>query len=422
MTYPCAHQAYDCVIIGGGPAGATAAAILADHGRKVLLLEKARFPRHHIGESLMPQTYWTFKRLGILDKLRASAFVPKESVQFINATGKESQPYFFTDRDPNEWSTTWQVDRDQFDQMMLDNAREHGAEICQGVGVKAVRFVGERATGVILADPHAGVEISARVVVDASGTSAVLARQLKAYNMDDRLKNAAIYGYFRNARRDEGRNAGATLVIQLPDGQGWVWFIPLQDEITSIGVVAPPSYLITGRNTAPVDTLMQELMATPGVADRLQDSTRVGEVRVCRDFSYHSDRMSGDGWLLIGDAFGFLDPIYSSGVMLALKSGEWAADAIHDALAAGDVSAERLGQYGARFLAGMELLRKLVYAYYDPNFHFGKFLMTHPEHRDNLVRLLIGDVFVPEVGAIFVDMGTWTNLPEPMRTTGSVTA
>ena len=129
-------ESYECIVIGGGPAGATTSTILADHGHRTLVLERARFPRHHIGESLMPQTYWILKRIGMYEKLKASDFPPKESVQFVNASGKESQPYYFTDRDPHEWSVTWQVKRDKFDKMMLDNAREHGVEVREGVSVK----------------------------------------------------------------------------------------------------------------------------------------------------------------------------------------------------------------------------------------------------------------------------------------------
>ena len=139
---------YDCVVIGGGPAGATAATLLADYGHRVVVLERGRFPRHHIGESLMPQSYWTFKRLGMLPKLKASNFPLKQSVQFVSPSGRDGQPYYFTERDPNEWSITWQVCRDRFDRMMLENAREHGAEVREGVGVKEVLFNDARAVGV----------------------------------------------------------------------------------------------------------------------------------------------------------------------------------------------------------------------------------------------------------------------------------
>lgn len=408
-------EQYDCIVIGGGPAGATAATVLADHGRKVVVLERETFPRHHIGESLMPQTYATFKRIGMLEKLRASNFPVKESVQFISASGKESQPFFFTDRDPGEWSKTWQVKRDVFDRMMLDNAVEHGAEVWYGVRVKKVLFDGDRAIGVTAIVDGESVEIRSQVVVDATGQTSLLSRQLDLRYPDAKLKNAAVYAYYRNAYRDEGRNAGATMVIHTPDRNGWFWSIPLPGDVTSVGVVAPPSYLCSGRGDDPSATLREEIERCPAMQRRLESATQISGAYVTSDFSYRSRRVAGDGWVLIGDAFGFLDPVYSSGVFLALISGEWAADAIHDALDSGDVSADRLGRFGPRFVAGMQLLRQLVYAFYDTQFSFATFLKSHPEYQDHLVRLLIGDVFNDEVGRIFDAMGDWVDLPDAIE-------
>ncbi|MCH7591506.1 MAG: tryptophan 7-halogenase [Planctomycetes bacterium] len=406
---------YDCVIIGGGPAGATVATLLADFGRSVLVLERATFPRHHIGESLMPQTYDTFKRLGVLDKLKASAYPRKESVQFVSASGSDSQPYYFTDRDPHERSITWQVRRDEFDKMMLDNAREHGAEVCEGVGVKEVMFEGEKAVGVRAVVDGAVKEIRAKVVVDATGMSAVLSRQLDIREPDEALRNASIYAYYKGTHRDEGRDGGATIIIHTPERKGWFWYIPLSDDVASIGVVAPPSYLCTGRGDQPLQTLEEEIANCPGIRRRMDGAERVSQAYVTSDFSYRSKRVAGDGWVLIGDAFAFLDPVYSSGVFLALKSGEFAADAIHDALSAGDVSAERLGCFGPKLAAGLHLIRRLVYVFYDREFSFGAFSRKHPEYRDHIVRLLIGDIFNDEVGEVFDVMREWTTLPAPVR-------
>jgi flavin-dependent dehydrogenase len=412
---------YDCVVAGGGPAGATCATILADHGHRVLVLERARFPRHHIGESLMPQTYWTFKRIGMLEKLASSDFPIKESVQFVGSSGHDSQPYYFTDRDPNQWSKTWQVKRDQFDKMMLDNAAEHGAEVRQGVGVKEILFTGTKAAGVRAATETGTIEIPARVVVDATGVSALLARQLRISEPDPTLRNAAIYAYFRAAHRDAGRNAGATLVIHTPDRRGWFWSIPLPDDITSVGVVAKPSYLCTGRGDDPLATLMEEIGNCPGIKRRLDGAELVSRAYVTSDFSYRADRIAGDGWVLVGDAYGFLDPIYSSGVFFALKMGEMAADTIHEALQADDLCGERLGAFGPKIAGGMQLVRQLIHAFYDPTFSFGEFNRKHPEYQDHVVRLLIGDVFNDDVGEVFNVMRDWVPLPEPIRPAGSQT-
>ena len=414
-----ASETYDCIVIGGGPAGATAGTVLADHGRRVLILERGRFPRHHIGESLMPQTYWTFKRIGVLDKLAASAYPTKQSVQFVSSSGKESQPFYFTDRDPHESSITWQVERDSFDRMMLDNAAEHGAEVREGVQVRRILFDGDRSVGVRATSDGGETDISAQVIVDATGQSTLLSRQLRLRTPDPILKKASIYAYYKGAYRDEGRNSGATMIILAPEERGWFWSIPLADDLTSIGVVADPAHLVRGRGGDPLATLEEEIAKCPHMKSRLASAERVSQAHTASDFSYRASRIAGEGWVLVGDAFGFLDPVYSSGVMLALKSGEWAADAIHEALGAGDVSGDRLGSFGPKFAAGMHLLRQLVFAFYDREFSFGKFLGAHPEYRDHLVRLLIGDVFNDEVGAIFEVMGNWTSLPDPVPLAGS---
>ncbi|MEE8169748.1 MAG: NAD(P)/FAD-dependent oxidoreductase, partial [Phycisphaerae bacterium] len=379
-------------------------------------------PRHHIGESLMPQTYWTFKRLGMLEKLKASDFVRKQSVQFITPNGKESQPFYFTDRDPNEWSVTWQVKRDRFDQMMLDNARERGAEIREGVRVSRIRFQDDRAIGVSAVIDGRATDLDARVVVDATGQVALLASQLGIRTPDPQLKKGAIYAHYRGGKRDEGRDEGATLIIHTRDNRGWFWYIPLENDVVSVGLVSDPHDLFTGRGDDPAVTLDEEIAECDAVRRRLESAQRISRVYVTSDFSYRADRVAGDGWVLVGDAFGFLDPVYSSGVMLALKSAEMAADAIHDGLTANDVSAARLGRFGPELAAGMHRLRQLVYAFYDREFSAGRFVRAHPEHQDHLVRLLIGDVFNDEVGAIFQSMRQVCTLPDPLPLGGPASA
>jgi len=411
-------ERYECIIIGGGPAGSTAGTLLAQYGHRVLLLEKERFPRHHIGESLMPQTYFTFQRLGFLEKLKASDFTPKESVQFISASGKESQPFYFTDRDPNEWSVTWQVERDRFDRMMLEHARESGVEVVEGALVKRVLFDGSKADGVEFLQNGELRQVAADVVIDASGQSALLSRQLGLRYGDDRLKNAAIYAYYRGVERGLGRNAGATLVVHTPDKSGWFWLIPLPNDVTSVGLVSPPHLIITGRGSDPLATLEAEIARCTSLTARFQRATRITGSYVTRDFSYRSRRLAGDGWVLIGDAFGFLDPIYSSGVLLALKSGEWAADAVHEALHSRNVSGELLGRFGPRFVSGMQRIRQLVYAFYDPNFSFAAFIRRYPQYHDDVVRVLIGDVFGQGLSEMFEVMSEIVKLPEPLALDG----
>jgi flavin-dependent dehydrogenase len=409
------NTSYDCIVIGGGPAGSTVSTLLAQYGHKVLLLERARFPRHHIGESLMPQTYWVFKRLGMLSKMTEANFVVKESVQFVSSSGQDSQPYFFPDRDPGEWSYTWQVKRDKFDKIMLDNAREHGVDAREGVGVKEVLFEGKRAVGVRAVENGETREYRCKVVIDATGVNALLSKQLGIRDGEPGLKNAAIYAYWKGAKRDAGRNAGATLVINTPDKQGWFWSIPLEDDITSIGVVGKPQFLITGRGDDPMAILEEEIARTPGIRRRVEGAERVSHAYVTSDFTYRANRIAGDGWVLCGDAFGFLDPIYSSGVFLALKMGELTADTVHAALKENDTSSARLSRHGAKVAKGMQLIRQLVYAFYNPNFSFGAFNRDYPQFHDQVVRLLIGDVFdKDDFDEVYARVAERAPLPEPI--------
>ena len=413
------EQSYDVVVIGGGPAGATTAAILAEAGRKVLVVERTKFPRFHIGESLMPESYWVFERLGMLPRLRDSDFVKKYSVQFVTATGKESQPFFFDERDPRECSQTWQVPRDRFDQMMLDNAAERGAEVWMEANVNDVILEDAahddlpRATGVVVT-PKDGqpIRVAAKVVVDATGMNALLSKKLGIRKTDPKLRKASLFAHYKGCRRDPGKNAGATLVLSTAQNDGWFWYIPLPNDVTSVGVVGDLDRLMSDKTRTPEQKLEDEIANCPGLADRMPGSQRVSDVHVISDFSYRATRCAGEGWVLVGDAFGFLDPMYSSGVFLALKSGEMAADAINEAFAKRDFSAPQLSRWGDDVAGGMSLIRKLVYAFYTKEFSFGRFVKTFPEYKDDVIALLIGDVFRPEVGGIFTPMATMAPIPD----------
>jgi flavin-dependent dehydrogenase len=393
----------DVIVIGGGPAGSTVSTLLAKHGCRVVLYERDPFPRFHIGESLIPETYWVFERLGMLGKMKASPFVKKYSVQFVSASGKVSAPFYFWDNKPHECSQTWQVIRGEFDTMMLDNAREHGVQVEQPARVLDVLFEGRQAVGVrVQKENGAPEEVHARVIVDASGQSTMLQNRFKLRLWDPVLNKGAIWTYWQGAYRAPGQDGGATLVIQTPNKQGWWWYIPQHDDTISVGVVAPFDYLFKGRGSHE-HVYNEEVDACPAVKERISMGRRAAGYFATKDYSYRSKEVAGPGWVLVGDAFGFLDPLYSSGVLLALKSGELAADAIAEGLVKNDVSAAQLGKWGPMFNKGVDRMRRLVCEYYD-GFSFGKFVRTFPHLKGLVTDLLIGDLFTDRVDAVWAPM------------------
>jgi geranylgeranyl reductase family protein len=409
----------DVVVIGGGPAGSTVAALVARGGHDVLLLDRETFPRFRVGESLMPATYWTLERLGVLDEMKASDFPRKHSVQFFSRSGRSSMPFYFSEVDKSEASATWQVDRARFDAMLLENARRSGAEVRLQTNVKEVLFEGSRATGVQI-ETGAGesVRVGCRVVVDASGQTTMISRKLGLKEVDPKLRHVAYFTRYRGAQRDSGIDEGGTLILRTREDRSWFWFIPLPDDRVSVGVVGPIDYLVQDRATDPQTVYDEELALCPALQARLEQATQVAPATVLRDFSYISRQIAGDGWVLAGDAFGFLDPIYSSGVFLALKSAEFAADAILEAFRENDTSAATLGRFGQEYVDGMEAMRKLVYAYYTPEFSVARFLKANPEFREQVVDLLVGNVYRRPVRGLFEAMGAEIELPASRELAG----
>ena len=407
---------YDVIVMGGGPAGSSVASMLAREGRQVIVFEKEVFPRHHIGESLMTDTYWTFRRMGVLDKLKASPFVRKYSVQFANSAGKESRPFYFFEAVHHESAVTWQVTRAEFDKLLLEHAADSGATVHQGVLVKQVLFEGDQAVGVeVQMQDGSREKFFAKVVVDATGQTAMLSNKFRWRVRDPKLKKAVLYSYWKDVHREPDLNGGATLVLRTEKGSnGWFWYIPLDNGITSIGIVADPEYLVQGRGQDLAKIYQEEIERCEPCRKRVGDGTRVDKIYSILDYSYRSKQNAGNGFIIIGDAYGFLDPIYSSGVLLALKMAELATDAIHDAFNHDDFSAERLGQYQAKLDRGIESMRKLVYAFYNEGFSFSGFLRKYPEERVHIINLLIGDVFREGVDHVYGPMSDFAEIPPPL--------
>ncbi len=403
---------YDVVIIGAGPAGSTLAALLAEYGHSVLALERHTLPRFHVGESLIPETYWPLQRLGLIEQLKQSAYPKKFSVQFVSDGWKESAPFYFDMHSTHESSQTWQIERADFDLMLVENAVAKGATVRTGVQVLDLLMEGDRAVGVKVKvrdgdDAAQTREIKAKVVADASGTAAFLASRLGLKQSDPRLQKGTIWTYFKGACRDAGKDEGATLIMQTEGKKSWFWYIPLRNDIVSVGCTGAMNYMFP-KGARPEETFAGELQRCPAMERRVSHAEQCVGYFTTKDYSYRSSRAAGPGWVLVGDAFGFIDPVYSSGVYLAMRGGEFVADAIHAAIEKNDTSAEMLGHWQNHYVTGLENFKKLVYAFYTPGFSFGDFLREHPEYHRHLVDILIGNVFAPHVSEIFDAMGDIT--------------
>ena len=392
---------FDVIVIGAGPAGSTTAALLAEKGHRVLVLEKEKFPRYHVGESMMPVCGHTLGRLGLVAKMEEIGFQQKHSVQFVTTDGIISKPFYFFEHDEHPSAVTWQVERMEFDQMIVEKARESGAEVREQHRVlDLIRDAEGKVVGVT-AEDHEGArhDLRARVVVDASGRDCLVSSKSRWRKRDPELNKIAIWTYFEGAMRDPGLDAGSTTVAYVPE-KGWFWYIPMRNNRISVGIVAERDYLY--RDTRdPAEIMAREIGENEWIKEHLSVGQQVGEYWVTGEYSYRSNYCASDGVLLVGDAFAFLDPVFSSGVFLALKSGEIAADAIHGALTVGDTSAEQFRQYGEDICLAIERMRKIVYAFYHPEFSFGKLVKRNPELRPTLTDLLVGNIFIDQFDELF---------------------
>ena len=381
------------IIIGAGPAGSCAATLLAERGHSVLVLEREHFPRYHIGESLLPFTFGPLERLGLIDKMRGSGFVKKYSVRFVQPNGKSSVPFYFFNRyDRNTVAQTWQVLRSEFDQMLMDRSREAGAEVREGVTVKEFLREGTRVIGVrAQTDDGETVDFTADIVLDCTGKESFGSVRNNWRMKDPYLNKVAVWTYYENATRDEGIDEGATTIGYLPE-KGWFWHIPQHNNRISVGVVAEGKYLSRDGVKDPETIFKREIPNNKWIEEHLAAGKSTGEYWLTSEYSHHSRHCASDGLLLVGDAFAFIDPCFSSGVMLALKTGMLAADAVHEGLVDQDLSAERFAPYATTVRQGVENMRKLVYAFYHPEFSFAHVIKKYPEAGGMITDCLSGDV------------------------------
>ena len=406
---------YDAIVVGAGPAGSSTAALLAEKGHDVLVVEKEKFPRYHVGESLMPFCYFPLERLGLVDTLMESANPRKYCVQFVRQDGFLSQPFYFFQHFDHPSSTTWQVWRSEFDKMILDKARANGASVMEETKAKGLIKNGDRVEGIKVESKGMGaLELRAPIVVDASGRDCFAAHKQKWMIRDPQLKKIALWTYFKGAKRDPGLDEGATTVAYLPD-KGWFWYIPLSGDMVSVGIVAERDYLFNGSTKDHKEIFQREVQNNQWIKEHLAEAEQTGEYRITGEYSYRNRYCASEGLVLAGDALGFLDPVFSSGVFLALKSGVMLADEIDSALRKGDLSAKSFDQYGKRMQSSIETMRKIVYAFYDKDFSFGDIAKRGEHLRAALTDCLIGNVDDNEFRELFDAMSDVANLPEPIE-------
>jgi flavin-dependent dehydrogenase len=358
---------YDVAVVGGGPGGSTVATALVRRGRRVLVLEREEFPRFHIGESQLPWSNEIFRALGVYETILEAGFVEKWGASFGAIDGAKEQYADFTEAVETPTPQSFQVPRAQFDDLLLAHSRRSGAEILQGHRALHAVFE-EDGAWLRFADPK-GKECGVRVgmVVDASGRAGFLARTLGRHEMDPLLRNIAVHAQYEGIPRRQGRRSGDIRMLTRAD-TGWMWLIPLTPAVTSVGAVIPQTVYHREGKSSPEESLEHFVATTPGSAPLFHAARRVSPARFDADYSYLGTRLAGDRWLAVGDAAGFLDPIFSTGVLLAMQAGLDAAEAISGALSDGDFSARRFGPYERQVRQRYHHFRRFAVGFYDPAF------------------------------------------------------
>jgi geranylgeranyl reductase family protein len=352
---------YDVAIVGGGPAGSTAATLLAKAGRRVVLFEREKFPRFHIGESLLPFSMKAFTRMDLIEKFTQANFLKKYGGEFFSACGDKGVKFYFKDAYRSQTDHSYQVTRAEFDKLLLDHAAENGAEVREETAVARVEFGNEH---VDLALQDGGM-VRARYVIDASGRNSVLGNKFNIKKTYEHLKKLSIFAHFDGVTREPGIDGTLTGLIRGIDR--WFWNIPLTSERASLGVVLDSEIFRSSKQT-PEDFLEEALAEQPILAKRMTNAQRVSEVYVAADFSYRSTKLYGQRWLLAGDAAGFIDPIFSSGVFLAVFSGELAADALDFVLDHPGKGRKLFPRYERKVNRAMDVYLRFVDSWYTKEF------------------------------------------------------
>jgi FADH2-dependent halogenase len=358
---------FDVAVVGGGPGGSSAATALARRGKQVLLLERERFPRFHIGESQLPWSNEVFRALGVDQAIASAGFVKKWGASFRQPDSMTEQYADFGAAVETPTPQTFQVLRERFDEVLLRHSESCGVKVREGHRLLDAAFDADAVT--LRFTNAAGIEHTARAraVVDASGRTGVLAKRFGRHEYDPILHNIAVHAQYEGIPRAEGRRAGDIRMFTRPD-MGWLWFIPLSDTVTSVGAVIPKAvHQREGKATAG-ESLAHYLAQTPPAASLLEQARQVTPARIDVDYSYLATRMAGNRWVAVGDAAAFLDPIFSTGVLLAMQGGLDAAEAIDAGLRNGDLSERAFARYERTVRKRYHHFRRFAVGFYDPAF------------------------------------------------------
>ncbi len=361
---------YDVAIIGGGPSGSTAATFLARKGRKVVVLEREKFPRFHIGESLLPHSMDAFQRLGVVEKLDAR-FLPKYGAEITTSCGSGCANNLFKNGLGAKHDRAYQVTRSEFDKVLLDHAAENGASVIEETSVDALEFGADDVTLTIKNAAGTG-KIRARYLLDCSGRGSIVGNYFKLKRSYENLKKFSVFAHYENVARAEGVNGSFIRLIRGRDR--WFWMIPLTATKMSIGIVMDIVDFKAMKKTPEV-MLEEAIREQPQIWSRMTDSTRVTEVYSASDYSYRNTTLIGDRWLLAGDAAGFIDPIFSTGVFLGIRSGEEAANAFDEVLKNPRSRSRVFKKYERGLKRVMNLYLRFVNNWYKPQFAE---VITHP--------------------------------------------
>lgn len=376
---------HEVIVVGGGPAGSSAACALATAGHRVLLLERERFPRFHIGESMLPASNRILRRLGLEDRIDTTRFVEKRGAGFESEDGESSSYIDFSTCSRVPFPRTYQVLRSEFDRILLDRATELGVEVCQGCRATDVAFGPEGVTVTRRDADDREARITADVLVDASGQAGFLAKRLDLRRVDPELRNVAAYAHYEGVSRSAGPRSGDIHIVSRRD-LGWIWFIPVSESVTSVGAVVSSRRHAERDRTSAEEILEHYLESTPAAARRMAGARRIVPARFGADFCYAPRTYAGDRWLLVGDAGSFLDPVFSTGVLAALESGLESAEAIDAALTSGDVSARSFAGFDRLQRRRYEVFRRFVEGFYDPAF---RDLLLEPTDRFGLLEAIV---------------------------------